>query len=70
MVESRTVIIIGLVCVAVGFGFGVIAGYFGPGDDDSPSDTMIKALTREADDSIAERLLKEINANNIRANLK
>ncbi len=70
MGEARTVIIIAAICLAVGFGFGMIAGYFGPGDDDSSNDTMIKTLTREADESISGRLLDEIKADNIRTNLR
>ena len=68
--KERTLIIVAVVCLAVSFGLGMIAGYFGPGDDDSDNDIMIKKLTREADGTIAKKILEEIKAYNIRENLR
>jgi len=65
--RNLLVVTIGIVVVSIllGFLFGFLAGYYGPGDDPSSSDTLIQLLTREADDGISQRLMNEIKADNI-----
>lgn len=60
---------VGVIALLLGFLFGFLAGYYGPGDDPSHADQLLGLLTREADDSISQRLMDEIKAENIRANL-
>jgi hypothetical protein len=61
---------VGVIALLLGFLFGFLAGYYGPGDDPSPADQLLGLLTREADDSISQRLMDEIKAENIGANLE
>ncbi|XP_041461440.1 N-acetylated-alpha-linked acidic dipeptidase 2-like [Lytechinus variegatus] len=65
--NPRTVqVVVGVTTLCVGIGVGVLIGYFsapGEGEYTNPE-------TREPDESIADRIMEEISAENIKANLR
>ena len=54
-----------IVALVVGVVIGFLSGYFGPGVSRD-----VRHLTREADVGVREKLLGEIDAGNIRRNLR
>ena len=62
-------IIIGVTVLLVGFGVGFLGGFYAKKEDTSAHD-LLNSLTRDADDSISQKLLDQINAENIRNYLR
>jgi hypothetical protein len=61
--------IVCILLILAGFGFGFLGGYYANDSEGNGQDALAK-LTRHADESIAAKLLEEVNAENIREYLR